>query len=276
MKPERKGSTGMIKPSIDLQLQGKSSDHIWLMEDGEEPHVIGIRMDSGDSGVVYVTCEQALDLSKQLATFARQPAEEDSLNQKGGDAVGPHIQGSCPTDMCTGSTSGVASERKTRGGAEEDAGASGPESTLETNRALRFALDHARTEFREALAVRDAEIARLYREQNTPAPPASITAFLAKWHEIARELELPVEGIPAFIRMREGGRINSLLHELQALLSSQATSASITALVEKWRKAADRSAATWLKTNGDKEPEWSTELETNMNDLRMCADELER
>ena len=36
------------------------------------------------------------------------------------------------------------------------------ENVFTTNRELRFALDSARTEFREALAVRDAEISRLY------------------------------------------------------------------------------------------------------------------
>jgi hypothetical protein len=53
-----------------LHLQGKATDHIWLMEDGEEPHAIGVRLDSGDSGAVYFTRAQALDLAAQLIDFA--------------------------------------------------------------------------------------------------------------------------------------------------------------------------------------------------------------
>lgn len=58
-------------PVLDesLYLQGESTDHIWLMEDGKEPHVIGVRMDCGDSGAVYLTREQAKDLSAQLSEF---------------------------------------------------------------------------------------------------------------------------------------------------------------------------------------------------------------
>jgi hypothetical protein len=41
------------------------------MEDGEEPWVIGVRMDCGDSGTVYLTREQAKDLSEQLALFIK-------------------------------------------------------------------------------------------------------------------------------------------------------------------------------------------------------------
>lgn len=49
-----------------LHLHGKCTDHIWLMEDGSEPHVLGLRMDCGDSGTVYLTREQAADLADQL------------------------------------------------------------------------------------------------------------------------------------------------------------------------------------------------------------------
>lgn len=55
---------------MDLYLAGKAGNPIWLMEDGEEPHVIGIRLDCGDSGVIYVTREQAMDLAKQLMSTA--------------------------------------------------------------------------------------------------------------------------------------------------------------------------------------------------------------
>lgn len=54
----------------DLRLNGKCTDHIWLMEDGEAPHTIGVRMDCGDSGTVYLTPKQALDLGNQLLKFA--------------------------------------------------------------------------------------------------------------------------------------------------------------------------------------------------------------
>jgi hypothetical protein len=50
-----------------LSLSGKSTDHIWLMEDVEG--YIGIRMDCGDSGTVYVTKAQAKDLAEQLLSF---------------------------------------------------------------------------------------------------------------------------------------------------------------------------------------------------------------
>lgn len=56
-----------------LVLNGKATDHIWLMEDGKEPHAIGLRMDCGDSGVVYLTREQAIYLSKELARFVAEP-----------------------------------------------------------------------------------------------------------------------------------------------------------------------------------------------------------
>jgi len=54
------------RESWPLWLQGRSTDLIWLMMDGEEPHCIGIRMDCGDSGTVYVTRQQAEDLIGQL------------------------------------------------------------------------------------------------------------------------------------------------------------------------------------------------------------------
>jgi hypothetical protein len=56
----------------ELILQGKATDMIWLMDGGEEPHTIGIRLDDGDSGVVYVTPEQAKDLAGQLLEFCSE------------------------------------------------------------------------------------------------------------------------------------------------------------------------------------------------------------
>jgi len=73
--PPHCGSVLRIVPktlrSENLRLHGKASDHIWLMEDGEEPWVIGVRMDCRDSGTVYLTREQAKDLSEQLALFIK-------------------------------------------------------------------------------------------------------------------------------------------------------------------------------------------------------------
>lgn len=54
------------KSTGELRLHGKSTNHIWLMEDGTESHPIGVRLDCGDSGTVYFSREQAADLAKQL------------------------------------------------------------------------------------------------------------------------------------------------------------------------------------------------------------------
>lgn len=53
----------------ELVLHGNCTDHIWLMEDGKEPHRIGVRMDCGDSGTVYLTREQAKFLATELLRF---------------------------------------------------------------------------------------------------------------------------------------------------------------------------------------------------------------
>lgn len=53
----------------DLFIHGHSTDHIWLMEDGPESHPIGIRLDCGDSGAVYLSKLQARDLAEQLNDF---------------------------------------------------------------------------------------------------------------------------------------------------------------------------------------------------------------
>ncbi len=57
------------KPLEPLKLQGRSTDHIWTMQDGEEPYIIGVRMDCGDAGTVYLTRKQAKDLAEQLRTI---------------------------------------------------------------------------------------------------------------------------------------------------------------------------------------------------------------
>ena len=53
----------------ELFLHGLATDHIWLMETGPQSHPIGIRLDSGDSGTVYVSRSQAKDLAEQLLSF---------------------------------------------------------------------------------------------------------------------------------------------------------------------------------------------------------------
>ena len=63
---------------MNLRLQGKCTNHIWLMEDGEPPHTIGLRMDCGDSGVVYLTELQARDLAGQLLNITLP-----EINQRG-------------------------------------------------------------------------------------------------------------------------------------------------------------------------------------------------
>ena len=59
-----------IKDDADLYIHGHATDHIWLMEDGPKSHPIGIRVDSGDSGTLYVSRSQAKDLAEQLLDFA--------------------------------------------------------------------------------------------------------------------------------------------------------------------------------------------------------------
>lgn len=46
---------------IDLEY---ATDHIWTMEDREG--FIGLRLDSGDSGVIYFTKEQAASVIKNF------------------------------------------------------------------------------------------------------------------------------------------------------------------------------------------------------------------
>jgi hypothetical protein len=55
-----------LDKSSSLMLEGKATDNIWAMEDGPESHPIGIRLDCGDSGVVYLSRSQADDLTTML------------------------------------------------------------------------------------------------------------------------------------------------------------------------------------------------------------------
>lgn len=61
----------------DLYLNGLGTDHIWLMEDGPESHPIGVRLDCGDSGTVYLSRQQAQDLAEQLLTFTDSKVQPD-------------------------------------------------------------------------------------------------------------------------------------------------------------------------------------------------------
>lgn len=63
-----------VNDEKDLFLHGYATDHIWCMED-VEGH-IGIRLDCGDSGVVYLTHKQAKDLAEQLADFTAECKHE--------------------------------------------------------------------------------------------------------------------------------------------------------------------------------------------------------
>jgi hypothetical protein len=50
----------------ELSLDGKSTNHIWIMEDGPETHPVGIRLDCGDAGTVYMSYDQCMELANQL------------------------------------------------------------------------------------------------------------------------------------------------------------------------------------------------------------------
>ena len=58
-----------IKNEEDLYIHGKATDHIWCMED--KPGFIGVRLDCGDSGTVYLTYDQAKELASQLLEMTK-------------------------------------------------------------------------------------------------------------------------------------------------------------------------------------------------------------
>jgi len=81
------GSTPPSTPSTPeplttapLHLSGCATDHIWLMEDGPESHPIGVRVDDGDSGTLYLSREQAKELGGELIRFAVPPNATGPLN----------------------------------------------------------------------------------------------------------------------------------------------------------------------------------------------------
>ena len=52
----------------DLRLDGVAGDPIWAMTDGDDEHPIGLRLDSGDSGVVYLSRKQAKEIIESLVS----------------------------------------------------------------------------------------------------------------------------------------------------------------------------------------------------------------
>jgi hypothetical protein len=55
-----------------LALRGKATDSIWVLPDGEEPHVFGLRLDCGDCGAVFLTREQARAVIQALEASLAQ------------------------------------------------------------------------------------------------------------------------------------------------------------------------------------------------------------
>ena len=68
----------------NLRLEGFAGDPIWLMGDGQEPFVIGMRLDCGDSGVVYLTRDQARDLKSQLGWMLEELEKIGELTGQNG------------------------------------------------------------------------------------------------------------------------------------------------------------------------------------------------
>jgi len=66
-----------------LSIDGNCTNHIWIMEDGPEGHSIGIRLDCGDSGTIYFSYEQAMDLSNQICQFmgVNEPFPDNKIDQ---------------------------------------------------------------------------------------------------------------------------------------------------------------------------------------------------
>lgn len=62
-------SMGMVNAALlkGFRLEF-ATDHIWTMED--KPGFVGLRIDCGDSGVVYFTKSQARDVAEQMSSFA--------------------------------------------------------------------------------------------------------------------------------------------------------------------------------------------------------------
>lgn len=66
----------------ELSIQGQATDHIWTMEDGPESHPIGLRLDCGDSGVVYLSNDQAEKVVDSLGVHVEKPVTEHDIALK--------------------------------------------------------------------------------------------------------------------------------------------------------------------------------------------------
>lgn len=69
-----KGTT-MKNNDKPLSIQGRAGDPIWLMADGQEDFPIGMRLDCGDGGVVYLSTDQATELARQLNSIVVELAK---------------------------------------------------------------------------------------------------------------------------------------------------------------------------------------------------------
>jgi hypothetical protein len=56
-----------VKATIyPLSISGRVGEPIWWMMDGPETHPIGLRLDCGDGGVIYLNKEQAQEIIDNL------------------------------------------------------------------------------------------------------------------------------------------------------------------------------------------------------------------
>lgn len=58
-------------------------------------------------------------------------------------------------------------------------------------------------------------------------------------------------------------------------MAGEAQSEPLRKLIIDWRALSQKSFLRLAQVNSEHEPEWATELETQMNTLRQCAHELE-
>jgi hypothetical protein len=67
-----------------LSIQGTAGDPIWVMCDGTEQHPIGVRLDCGDGGTIYLSKDQATDLASQLQQSVIELAEHEAASRMRG------------------------------------------------------------------------------------------------------------------------------------------------------------------------------------------------
>lgn len=75
----------------DLNLSGTAGEPIWAMLDGKEPARIGLRLDCGDGGAVYLTDEQAFDTAVVLLDLLQERRAEEA-RKKGTTVLGSEPQ----------------------------------------------------------------------------------------------------------------------------------------------------------------------------------------